>query len=91
MSPIKGEPAPLIAPLDTPFTEKAPFAEPVLADETPTTPVVVDPEAERAAFAALLTLLKATDDGDADTVITVLSAEQFAEDTFTPAPEEKPQ
>jgi hypothetical protein len=90
MAPINGEPTNLNAP-DTPFTEKAALAEPSLTDVTPPAPVVIDPATERAAFAELLALLKATDDGDADTVVTALSAEDFAEDTFTPAPEEKPQ
>lgn len=86
-SPIDGTTG-LIAPLGASGSEGAPLAEPLLVDDTPAAPVLVDPEVERAAFAELLALLKATSDGDDGTVVIALSAEEFAEHTFTPGTEE---
>ena len=53
-------------------------------------PVPVDPEAEQQAYADLLAFIANRDEGDADTVVTILSAEEFAAETFTPAPHDNP-
>jgi hypothetical protein len=48
--------------------------------------IVHDEATEQQAFAALRLLLQATDDGDADTEVSMLTEEAFAEGTFTPDP-----
>lgn len=53
-------------------------------------PVPVDPEAEREAFAELLAFASNPDDGDADTVVTALTADEFDAAIFTPAPHDSP-
>lgn len=85
MTTADKDPPPLPPPLgeDEP---PLPFIETI-----PAAPIPVDAAAERAAFEALLALLKATDDGDSGTVVTILSAEEFADETFTPTTEEKPE
>jgi len=58
--------------------------------ERPSPPPSIDPEAERCAFADLLTALNNTDEGDSDTLVTILTAEEFAEEDFVPAHTEEP-
>ncbi|MCB1484688.1 MAG: hypothetical protein KDJ17_07335 [Hyphomicrobiaceae bacterium] len=54
--------------------------------EPPATPVPVDLNAELTAFADLMKLLAATDDGDEGTAITALHEDEFAQETFQPDP-----
>jgi hypothetical protein len=53
-------------------------------------PVPVDPDAERQAHADLLAFIANRDAGDADTVVTILTLEEFDAETFTPAPHDNP-
>mgnify|MGYP000184973743 CR=1 FL=1 len=58
--------------------------------EQPSPPPSIDPDAERQAFADLLAALIETDDGDSDTLVTILTAEEFAEEDFVPEHTEEP-
>jgi hypothetical protein len=63
-------------------------------DDQPVDPapqqVLIDPAAERQAFAELLALIGAPDSGDADTKIVVLDANAFAEEAFSPTESDNP-
>ena len=52
--------------------------------EPPTTPVPINLATEQQAFADLLSILSASDDGDHETVISTLSEGEFAEEMFEP-------
>ena len=56
----------------------------------PPAEIVTDDEAERAAFTALIALLNATDDGDPDTIVSAITAEEFTNEAFSPVSEESP-
>lgn len=58
--------------------------------DQPTVPALPDANAEQQAFADLLAALKDTDEGDADTAVTVLSAEEFSAESFTPDTPKEP-
>ena len=68
------------------------FSEPLPETHPEPVAVPIDLAAEQQAFADLLTKLAETDEGDMDTHVTILSADQFAADAFTPTnPPKEPQ
>lgn len=53
--------------------------------------VTIDPTHEKAVFAELLQMLKQSDDKDPETRVTILSLDEFAEESFVPSEHDIPE